>query len=177
MKYSVYKLEAKSFNKKTFKEFKTLAESKQLKSFCYNRYNYLRVDDRVSKKRIFGWWDEIIPELFEEMTFALSLHDISSMYHYRFESNIWPFRINKYEVEQVVIFEIRKPEDKGVVEVEGNFEMHERGIIFELDYLRDNLPEDIRDEEWVRVEKELKDRDITLTAIYKPSHSCYFIND
>jgi len=54
MKYSVYKLEAKSFNKKTFKEFKTLAESKQLKSFCYNRYNYLRVDDRVSKKRIFG---------------------------------------------------------------------------------------------------------------------------
>lgn len=77
------------------------------------------------------------------MTFALSLDDTSFMYHHCFESSIWPFRINKYEI----------------------------------DYLKDNLPEDIRNKEWVRVEKELRDRDITLTAIYKPSHSCYFIND
>lgn len=50
MKYNVYKLEVKPFDKRTFKEFRTLAESKQLKSFCYNRYNYFRVDNRVSKK-------------------------------------------------------------------------------------------------------------------------------
>ena len=129
MEYNVYKLETKPFDKRTFKEFRILAEDKQLKSFLYNKYNYFRVDDRVSKKRIFGWWDKIIPELFGGMTFALSLHDISSMYHHRFESSIWPFRINKYEVEQVVIFDIKEPNAEA------------------------------------------------LTAIYKPSHSCYFIND
>ena len=52
MEYNVYKLGTKPFDKRTFKEFRILAEDKQLKSFCYNRYNYFRVDDRVSKKPI-----------------------------------------------------------------------------------------------------------------------------
>jgi len=109
----VHQLKPIPFNEDITSELWGLSKIENLYPYFYVKYDYPRKDKRLCWKTDFGWWDELIPKVFNARTFSLS----TSNFPHVESSDVWDFIAyteGEYFTNETVIFEISFSESKSI---------------------------------------------------------------